>query len=462
MLRPPGRTLTQGTKEPLASERNEEASPDRKDPCPMEPTNPHRACLEAAAAHFVDRGDEFGARILEMIRATVPFYGQVDDPGLLSEIERDCRDHAMTVLGSIASEQPLSDETIERLAMLGRRRFETDVPLHALQVAYQTGALELSRIAASLLKEVCPLADVLPALTADVSEKLFAISTRLVQAISASYTRAQEEVAAGPARAKRGPMDDLLEGDAAFAEDIRKRATALRLVLGDQHVVAIVGPRDPRAHGIEKLEHRRALAGALQKAVSKGFSSSAVAPTCDRRVAVVASCGKRAGEARALAQRIEQVLAAPASAACGDLVAGASCVEPGVHGIHAGYRHALEALRAVIGTRRVMTYEQALPVLMVRDDPPHAKELVRLVAVPLREHDRRSRAKLIESIEAFLLAGGVTARAAKALSLDRRSLTHRFQEIKRITGCRIRNPEDLVILKLALDALRFYPEEAGE
>ena len=74
---------------------------------------------------------------------------------------------------------------------------------------------------------------------------------------------------------------------------------------------------------------------------------------------------------------------------------------------------------------------------------------------PVLEHDRRRKAKLLPTLEAYLAHGGRKAETARALHLERQSLYHRLGRIQELLGEDLDDEDTRLGLHLALRALHY-------
>jgi purine catabolism regulator len=78
----------------------------------------------------------------------------------------------------------------------------------------------------------------------------------------------------------------------------------------------------------------------------------------------------------------------------------------------------------------------------------------------LRDGSARTRA-LLETLEAYLAAGGRKAQAARALHLERQSLYLRLRRIEEVLGVSLEDEDAVLGLHLAVRALRFRRRRAA-
>ena len=75
----------------------------------------------------------------------------------------------------------------------------------------------------------------------------------------------------------------------------------------------------------------------------------------------------------------------------------------------------------------------------------------------LEEYDRRRKAELIPTLEAYLSAGGALSEAATNLGIHRNTLSYRLQRIGELTGRDLGQSNERLVLQIALIARRMPP-----
>jgi DNA-binding PucR family transcriptional regulator len=93
-----------------------------------------------------------------------------------------------------------------------------------------------------------------------------------------------------------------------------------------------------------------------------------------------------------------------------------------------------------------------LPAALLTARPDLAKELCTRVLAPVLALDRVSRDLLLDTLAAWLEAGGSAHQAAAALFCHRNTVLNRIRRLERLTRRSLAVPEDLVELALALEA----------
>jgi purine catabolism regulator len=118
----------------------------------------------------------------------------------------------------------------------------------------------------------------------------------------------------------------------------------------------------------------------------------------------------------------------------------------------------LEAAPAALDGPQRDWHDAAAPDLdrllwSLRDSPQLQRFAERRLA-PLLEHDRRRKAKLLPTLEAYLTHGGRKAETARAMYLERQSLYHRLGRIEALLGADLDDEDVRLGLHLALRTLR--------
>jgi purine catabolism regulator len=72
----------------------------------------------------------------------------------------------------------------------------------------------------------------------------------------------------------------------------------------------------------------------------------------------------------------------------------------------------------------------------------------------LEQYDRRRKADLIATLDAYLSAGGALSEAAASLGIHRNTLSYRLQRIGELTGRDLSRPQERLLLQVALLARR--------
>jgi DNA-binding PucR family transcriptional regulator len=91
-----------------------------------------------------------------------------------------------------------------------------------------------------------------------------------------------------------------------------------------------------------------------------------------------------------------------------------------------------------------------LPEQLLARSPQVAERLRQAVLGPLEDHEPRSRADLLGTLETFVACDRDRQRAAKRLRVHPNTLDYRLRRIQGITGLNLASSFDLVLVSLAL------------
>ncbi len=124
----------------------------------------------------------------------------------------------------------------------------------------------------------------------------------------------------------------------------------------------------------------------------------------------------------------------------------------------AGLRHASETATAAQGLSDRPWYDARrldteLLLWRLRDHPDLAAFVERAIG-PLQEHDARSKAPLLPTLETYLTHAGRKAETARELHLNRQTLYNRLARIAELLGTDLDDPQTVLALSLALRARR--------
>ena len=123
-------------------------------------------------------------------------------------------------------------------------------------------------------------------------------------------------------------------------------------------------------------------------------------------------------------------------------------------------RRALEVARSRHGSSVLVSFADALPDLLVANDATLADDLYRIAIEPL-ERDRVG-TELLSSLEVYVDMGLNAMAAAGSLGIHRHTLSSRLQQIERLTGLRVGDGNQRLLLELGLRARRLRSRAGGE
>ncbi len=167
---------------------------------------------------------------------------------------------------------------------------------------------------------------------------------------------------------------------------------------------------------------------------------------------------------------VEELRTQLASRTAGGLVtAGISRPAAGLAALREVYREARDAMRiaAELGDLEQVTFYGDLKLyqLLLALKERNLDHLRRFYAVtlgPLAEYDERKQADLIRTLNGFFEANGNLARAAQDLDVHRNTLVYRLERISELTDLDLDDPDNRLILHLALKVQRVLATLPGK
>jgi DNA-binding PucR family transcriptional regulator len=141
-----------------------------------------------------------------------------------------------------------------------------------------------------------------------------------------------------------------------------------------------------------------------------------------------------------------------------DVAVGIGGWHPGLAAIASGYREALDAADIAManGIRdRAVALDEVLVDHIFRSSACADRILAETIR-PMIEYDRAHRASFVTTLRTYLDAGLNVTRTARALFVHPNTIEYRLRRIRELSGRDPRNPDDLLILSLAIkfDELR--------
>ena len=309
---------------------------------------------------------------------------------------------------------------------LGRSAAQRGTPLRAVVDLYLTaarlgwsdlaGADDLQRVGASVLATV----------------------DDVVAAVCEGYEDARRTAAQAEESLRREFVDDLLTGGSRGAQLV-ERAPAFGLRLEAAHTVLVV------AGSRRFLDHRvmvRDVEAALRS--HTGANPSLLVATRSGLLVAVAAHDP----ASAAAHVAEQLVREPALT----WRLATSRPRTGATGVRIGFDEACAAVdlaeRLALPDRVVAAEDLLVHELLARD-PERTVELVRSLLLPLQEA-RGGAEPLLATLRTYFACGSVAVAAAGRLHLSVRAVTYRLERVAALTGRDPGDPEDRLLLEVAL------------
>ena len=141
----------------------------------------------------------------------------------------------------------------------------------------------------------------------------------------------------------------------------------------------------------------------------------------------------------------------------GTITAGVGRQTVGLNGMREAYREARDAVNIALELDEIdrTTYYSDLKLyqflLAIREHQlPIMQNFLQETIEVLVEHDERKQGELVRTLTGFFEANGNLAKAAETLSVHRNTLVYRLDRIGELTGMDLNDPENRLILNLAL------------
>jgi hypothetical protein len=340
-------------------------------------------------------------------------------------------------LAEAAAGRPLGPLRTEAYRALGRTAAQRGVPLRTVVDLYLTGARHAwPRLARTPTPpDAADLDQVGAAVLAAVDD--------VVAAVCDGHEQARRTASQAEESLRREFVDDLLTGGSRGPQLV-ERAPAFGLRLEAAHTVLVVaGSRRFLDHRVMVRDVEAALR-ALRASAHAG-TSLLVATRAGLLVAVVAAdldgavptVGERLDREPGLTWRL-----------------AASRPRSGATGVRMGFdeaRSAVELAERLALPDRVVAAQDLLVHELLSRDPERSAELVRSVLLPLQEA-RGGAAPLLDTLRAYFGCGAVAVAAAERLHLSVRAVTYRLDRVRARTGRDPGDPEDRLLLEVALRA----------
>ncbi len=399
---------------------------DPSSPLGATPDADHERRLAAAWSSLLDRTDEIGDALALKLLATEPIYAQAG-PDMHAELRASCREHVQRGVRTMAGLAAPGEEAVHVWRETGRRRARQGIPMDAVVRAYSLGCRTLWEC----LLERWEQGDV------EVDEHLLLLAGQGIwrsmdvqtATLVESYRREHARLQLRDMQRQHSLLDGLVEGrgtDPAFAQEV---CEGLGLA-GDAPLVCVVAPIDdpstePLHAPADQLErcgidsHWHVRADTYFGVVALGSRTvdqlwAVLEPRVDGRVALVS-------------------------------------VPEGVAGFASAYRLALRAADTLPeGSSQLTTLEQRLPEVLLAGSPDVVPPLLRESLGPVFALPPQQSSMLLDTLAAVLAHDGSPTHAARALFCHRNTVIYRMHRLESLTGRRIAEPRDKLLLSLGV------------
>jgi hypothetical protein len=349
------------------------------------------------------------------------------------DLRATCRGNLERALTQLAGDLPRGVDGAERTKETGRKRARQGVPLETVLRAYRLGGRVMWDRLLAVSRD--RFQGVYDAALLDAAGHVWRLIDNSSSHLVDAYRSEEARLLSHDLGRRYAVLDALLAGrgeDPAFVRDAAR-------VLGlpeEARLLCVVAPVDtpsdePLRAPQEALRavaagslwhlHRSDLVGLVALPAASACASSPVASVVD------------------------------ALRRCASGRAGVSPVVGGLAEAATGYRLAKLAARTVpVGSSGVVELDDRLPEALLADSPELAPRLVRAAFGELLDLPDAERRTLLDTLRAVLAADGSPTRAAQALFCHRNTVMYRMARIEKITGRRLADHRDRLLLSLGL------------
>jgi sugar diacid utilization regulator len=407
------------------------------------PDTSREEAVRAIAARLAGQKEALAHRVVESSVREIVDYGTPDDRHLLDEEFSAALKHVEVLVTSLESGEPVPDEYLERLRQLAARRLHQGVPLEAF--------LHANR----LWETVCWDAVLTVARTDVPEEREAALEIggqvlRLADRISTAVTHGYLDEITDRGLLRRDLLDALLTAKGGGNGTLRL-ARMLHLRLAENYVVVVL-----RGEGVEVGEARQqppAARSTLDRIVEE--TRRKVRPSSGSLLT-----GMRNGDLVVLypalgpadLDAVRQDCEALAAALGADVHIGISGWHEGLSAVGIAYAEAKDAVE-IAATKRIQGHAVGLEEVLVDsmlDSSMPAQRILKETLRPLINYDEARHAALVPTLRAYLEARFNITKSAEALFVNPNTVVYRLRRIKELCGRDPHDPNDLLVLYLAM------------
>jgi sugar diacid utilization regulator len=417
------------------------------------PDATREAAVRAIAGRLASQKEEVARRVVDCSVREIVDYETPGDRHLLGEAFTAALEHVEVLVASLESGKPVPDKYLERLRQLAARRLHQGVPLESVLHAARLWEMVTWDAVRRLARSGFP----------KEQEAALDIGTRILRMaahISTTVTDAYLDELTDRGLLRRDLLDALLtaKGDGGSA---LRLARMLRVRLADNYVVVVV-----RGEGVEVGDAREqppAARSRLDRIVEE--TRRHVRPSAGSLLT-----GMRNGDLVVLypatapsdLDAVRQDCAALAAAL------GAESSSIGMSGWHEGrsaigiaYAEAKDAVEiaASAGIRgRAVRLDEVL-VDRLLESSESAQRILKETLRPLLNYDAARKTALVPTLRAYLDARLNVTKSAEVLFVNPNTIVYRLRRIKELSGRDPHDPDDLLVLSLAIKMADLHPEE---
>ncbi|WP_114452081.1 PucR family transcriptional regulator [Halopolyspora algeriensis] len=378
-------------------------------------------------SHVVlDDLDDLADRLTQMVLKREPSYAQLD---LVAheELRNGLRSNVQRGLQSLAGDVPQGADPQDVSRETGRQRARQGIPLEAVLRAYRLGGRMIWEALLTASREHC--AGEYDGVLLDAAGKVWRMIDSSSSALTEAYREEEARVRSQELDRRNLFVTALLEGRGDEPGLAREAAQTLGLP-EDGPLLCLVAPVDsPRDEPLHAPHDVLA---------TRGFVSSwHVRPAA---VAGLVALGDRS---------VTEVLRALEPAVTGRV--GVSPVIDGLAEVGIAYGMA-ETAAHTLREPGLATLDDRLPEALLLRSPELLPRLRRVAFGKLRDLPEADRQVLLGTLEAVLACSGSATHAAQRLYCHRNTVLYRLQRIETLTGRKVADPRDRMLLTLGLMA----------
>jgi sugar diacid utilization regulator len=404
--------------------------------------------LAAVVERLLQRIDAIGDAMVERYRTEIVDYATADD-ALLDDVRTVSVDNARSLLVNMQRGAVLAPEELERSASAAARRVHQGIPLEAFLHAFR---LWSQIVWQQVLAEARTDRPGEREAALHIAGRLMTHVDRVSSAGALSYLDEVQGVWSDREVLRRDLLELLLAGDDPAAA--RRHAASLAIDLADDYAVVVVrvreGPADDSMPA--SLRERTMLSSILDAARTRLSGPGRPALVGLRHGEVVALCPAAGREEHGQVRRRAETLAEALEGS--GVAVGLGGSHPGLGGVAVGFAEAREAAtaaaRAAPGT--AVAFDDVLVPHLLRTSPDAGRLLGELLR-PVSEYDAERGADLVATLRTYVKTGFSPTRSAQELIVHPNTVLYRLKRIRELTGRDPQEPDDLVLLALALKNL---------
>ena len=364
-------------------------------------------------------------RLVTLILESQPEYRQLDDDGL-ADVRRSCHDNLVEILDDLAGAGPSSGNAPLTTA---RRRAEQGIPLGAVLHAYRLGFRVVwdELLARARREGATPVQDLLDGATA-----LWDLIDSYSEAVHAAYRETLVDRVRRDEQRQMGLFDALLEGRLGEWSLVGDAARALGLPPDGRYVVVSAeGTEDldplPRVDGVLRLEGIRSVwrARPNERLGLVVLDRDHPVPTVRKLLASIAV--SRVGLSPAFS-RLED---APQALALATIARDAAPPD----------------------TAQVTSLDDRPIATLVSAARAVSANVARIVLGPVLDLEPADRSVLLETLQAWFVAGGSASKAGQLLFCHRNTVRNRLARVEQLTHRPLADPAAASELRVALEAV---------